>query len=224
MWDFEAFISELEVNFGPHDPVGDAEKALTEISMKDNSRIVKYNVEFWKLASRVDWNESALTARYFRGLPLRLRTEVLRDGKPTTLPKLRLKAQDADDIYWMIRDESNQEARASSSKQPQNSSKKDSNKPASGSPSRPDSSANSANNSKSSSSGSSKDKSKSFLSGKLGKNGKLTNDERERRIKEGLCLYCGKTGHVAKDCSKASATARAATADAKDSKSADAKK
>ena len=88
MWDFEAFISELEVNFGPHDPVGDAEKALTEISMKENSRIVKYNVEFWKLASRVDWNESALTARYFRGLPLRLRTEVLRDGKPTTLPKL----------------------------------------------------------------------------------------------------------------------------------------
>ena len=76
MWDFEVFLNELEVNFGPHDPVGDAEKSLTEISMKDGSRIVKYNVEFWKLVMRVDWNESALTARYFRGLPLRLRVSI----------------------------------------------------------------------------------------------------------------------------------------------------
>ena len=26
MWDFPAFINELESNFGPHDPVGDAER------------------------------------------------------------------------------------------------------------------------------------------------------------------------------------------------------
>jgi hypothetical protein len=35
------------------------------------------------------------------------------------------------------------------------------------------------------------------LSDKLGKDGKLKGDERERHIKEGLCLYCGKPGHVA---------------------------
>jgi hypothetical protein len=35
------------------------------------------------------------------------------------------------------------------------------------------------------------------ISDKLGKDGKLKGDERERRIKEGLCLYCGKPGHVA---------------------------
>jgi len=70
MWDFEAFINELGVNFGPHDPIGDAEKSLTELTMKNESCIVKYNVEFWKLVARVDCNESALTARYFSGLPL----------------------------------------------------------------------------------------------------------------------------------------------------------
>jgi hypothetical protein len=46
------------------------------------------------------------------------------------------------------------------------------------------------------------------LSDKLGKDRKLKGDEWERHIKEGLCLYCGKPGHVAADCNKA-ATAKA---------------
>ena len=70
----------------------------------------------------------------------------------------------------------------------------------------------------------SKDKTKpNPLANKLGKNGKLTGDERECHIKEGLCLYCGKSGHVAQDCPKAlAAKARAASVESKDS--ADSKK
>src|ERR1700733_5333346 len=62
MWDFKAFITELESNFSPHDPIGDAENLLTNLTMSKNSRILKYNVEFWKLAARLDWNEAALVA------------------------------------------------------------------------------------------------------------------------------------------------------------------
>jgi hypothetical protein len=29
MWNFEVFLNELEVNFGPHDPVRDAEKRVS---------------------------------------------------------------------------------------------------------------------------------------------------------------------------------------------------
>jgi hypothetical protein len=50
MWDYQAFLSELEDNFGPHDPVSDAEKSLHELSMK-TAHIVKYNVDLWELAS-----------------------------------------------------------------------------------------------------------------------------------------------------------------------------
>jgi len=32
MWDFDAFINELEVNFSPHDPVGDAEEKVSQNS------------------------------------------------------------------------------------------------------------------------------------------------------------------------------------------------
>ena len=89
MWNFPTFINELEANFGPHDPVGDAETALNELTMKENSRIIKYNVKFWNLTSKLDWNEYALCVWYYHGLLSHLCMEVLRDsGKPVHLATL----------------------------------------------------------------------------------------------------------------------------------------
>ncbi|KIJ59175.1 hypothetical protein HYDPIDRAFT_33467 [Hydnomerulius pinastri MD-312] len=48
------------------------------------------------------------------------------------------------------------------------------------------------------------------LSKKLGKDGKLTSDERKRRFDLKLCMFCGDAGHMAKDCPKS--TSRAAKA------------
>src|SRR3984885_4076910 len=225
MWDFPIFINELEANFGPHNPVGDAEKALNELSMKENSRIVKYNVEFWKLASKLDWNESALCARYFHGLLLRLCTEVLRGGKPTTLAALHLKAQDTDEIYWMMKEEANHESKAPVKKDHKSSNSNHNSKPAnndassSANPSKPNSSSNKSNMKNS------KEKPKDYT--KVGKNGKLTNEEHKCRMREGLCLYCGEKGHVAHDCPKCKAVkGRAANVASNESKSdsADSKK
>src|SRR5882672_9789694 len=42
------------------------------------------------------------------------------------------------------------------------------------------------------------------LSSKLGKDSKLTPQERQRRLDNNLCLFCGTSGHVAKDCPKSS--------------------
>ena len=67
MWDFPTFINELESNFSLHDPVSDAKEALTELTMREHSHIVKYNVDFWKLVSKLDWNESVLCTCYFCG-------------------------------------------------------------------------------------------------------------------------------------------------------------
>jgi Zinc knuckle len=72
-----------------------------------------------------------------------------------------------------------------------------------------------------------KEKPKHFSSDKVGKNGKLTTEERERRIKEDLCLYCGEKGHKAQDCPKskaAKARASALTSDEPAAGSADSKK
>jgi len=50
---------------------------------------------------------------------------------------------------------------------------------------------------------------------KLGKDGKLTSEEHKHRFDMNLCMFCGATGHKAKDCPKSgsrAAKARAATA------------
>ena len=52
----------------------------------------------------------------------------------------------------------------------------------------------------------------SDLANKLGSDGKLTLMERARRIKENLCLCCGKAGHKAEECRKANSSASKARA------------
>ena len=46
MFSWPEFIHQLKVNFGLLDPVGDAKDDLEHLKMKDNQRIVKYNIEF----------------------------------------------------------------------------------------------------------------------------------------------------------------------------------
>lgn len=109
-----------------------------------------------------------------------------------------------------------------------NSGKKDkksnsdsSNSPSNSNSNNPPNSSNSKSNSKSKSNSSSKSSDKlkpNPIADKLGKDGKLTSEERERRMKEKLCLYCGKAGHKAPECDKAAAAkARAVTVESKDS-------
>ena len=54
------------------------------------------------------------------------------------------------------------------------------------------------------------------LTRKLGKDGKLTPQERQRHMDNSLCLFCGKMGHIAKECPKSTtitAQARATIAE-----------
>ncbi|KAF8629583.1 hypothetical protein AX17_005619 [Amanita inopinata Kibby_2008] len=184
MWDFEAFILELEDNFSLHNPAGDAETALTNLSMKDSHHITKYVVEFNKLAARIDWNEPALRDCFYHGLPLRLHTEVLKGGKPLTLAAMRRKAQECDQIHWMTRDEiackpksAPRPAAKDSDTKPSTSSSTNMSKPLNTPrPSRP------GNPAPSSASSSSAPKTKPDLTNKLGKDGKLNSDERKRRM------------------------------------------
>ena len=149
----------------------------------------------------------------------------MRGGKPSTLGALRLKAQDADDIYWMQKNETSRSSGTSAKKDKPKTSYDNS---TSNSPSNTNSN-NHSNNSKSSSgsksksnSGNSKNSEKpkvNVLTDKLGKDGKLTSDEWEHQLKEKLCLYCGKPGHKALECNKsASAKGRVATIDSMESK------
>ena len=43
------------------------------------------------------------------------------------------------------------------------------------------------------------------LTGKLGKDGKLTSQEHQRHMDNSLCLFCRKMGHITKECPKLTA-------------------
>jgi len=144
----------------------------------------------------------------------------MQGGKPTQIASMHLKAQEADDIHWMQQDETQRENWNSGTSGKKDFKTSSSHSHSQSSNTRPNSTLkpHSSTNGNSASS-SSKDKTKpNLLANKLGKNGKLTGDERERRIKEGLCLYGGKSGHVAQDCPKAQAAkACAVSVESKDS-------
>ena len=60
MSDFSNFIGLLCSEFGPIDPTGKAEDLLNNFRMCDNQKILKYNVEFQRLAIKTDWDKRAL--------------------------------------------------------------------------------------------------------------------------------------------------------------------
>jgi len=87
---YSEFVLELRTNFGPHDPVGDAEHQLRRLSMTDSQHVNKYVVEFNRIACQVrGYRDSALRHLFYQGLPDRIKDEISRIGKPSALSDMR---------------------------------------------------------------------------------------------------------------------------------------
>jgi len=99
--DWDAFVEELQTNFGPYNKSGDVESELVNLRMKDSQRISEYLVRFNSLAVCCSWGESTLRHRFYDSLPSRLKDDVSHgDGKPKDLLGMRRKAQNSDACYW----------------------------------------------------------------------------------------------------------------------------
>ena len=227
------FICTLHTQFGPIDLTADMEDGIDNLKMRDNQRIMKYNVEFNRLAICTSWDDSVLCHHYYSGLAEQIKDIMGQQGKLATLKAMKALAHSIDSHHY---ERLREKSRSEKSKPDKDKSDKDKSnkKPGnqnsgnnSGNPNKPKNknNQNSSNNSgKPASSGNS-----ATLSDKLRKDGKLTPQERQRRFKNNLCMFCGRTGHTAKDCPKSSlstskAKARAAQAKEKDKESSDSKK
>jgi hypothetical protein len=200
MDNYPRFVRELERNFGPHDPVGDAEEQIFNHVMKDGHKIGKYIIDFNRYASQLEgFGEGALRALFYRGLPDRIKDEITRFGKPASLYELRDLAQDVDARHWERKSQTDR--RSKNTDTPETTAKPT--KPSF--PAKP-SPASGSKAPKDKESGG-KPAAKSDLASKLGKDGKLTKEERQRRFDNNLCMFCGKAGHVAKDCYKSGSSA-----------------
>lgn len=198
-WDgnFELFIQELQYQFGPYDKRADAEGAIESLRMKETDRIAKYIIKFSQLANQTQWDDRALFHAFYRGLPKRIKDVLVMMNYQESLIGLRQASQAVDNRYWQRVEEEKRENRINPPKPPA---------PKPSTPSSSSNSGNQASSNKSSSkpkqstSGNSAPKSK--LNVELTKEGHISTTERERRMKNNLCMYCGGGGHVAKDCRK----------------------
>jgi len=206
------FVAELQSTFGPHDPITDAEHQLEHLRMKDAHHITRYIVDFNQLASQVqDYGDGALRHLFYSGLPDHLTDEIARVGKPLTLHGLRALCQEIDTHYWEHKDEISRTTKTQPTSSPTkssnsrgNSSNSSQEKSKTGNPSSSANSGSSKATSNQSSSGSRPD-----LTNKLGKDGKLTADERKWHLENNLCMFCGGTGHFADNCPKKTKKAKA---------------
>ncbi|MBW0561713.1 hypothetical protein O181_101428 [Austropuccinia psidii MF-1] len=169
------FESQLFTLFGDPNEVRKAEAELDSLRMKEGGHVSLYIADFRSLVSRIgDWGERALIHHFRKGLPSRILDQLAsHPSRIDSLQDLMDVTLELDTRYHETQDEKshhqekNPEASKSNSSHPQ------------------------------SSSSSSQKKKKNFQKrGKphssVLKNGlKLVNSEKERRIKEGLCNYCG---------------------------------
>jgi len=210
------FVAELQSMFGPHDPIADAEHQLEHLRMKDSHRVTRYIVDFNCLASQVqDYGDGVLRRLFYSGLLDRLKDEIARVGKPLTLHGLRALCQEIDARYWEHKDEIARTTKSQSTPSPAkssdsggNSSKSGKEKSKAGNTSSPATAGSSKTTNNPSSSGSNR----LDLTNKLGKDGKLTTDERKRRLDNNLCMFCGGPGHFADNCPKKTKKAKARAA------------
>ena len=98
--DYELFIEELLINFGPYNALTDAEAELDALIMKDSHKAMRFFVGFFRLSMLCDYNDRALFQKAYSMLPKRVKDEMTHFDHPATLQELRDLVLRIDQRYW----------------------------------------------------------------------------------------------------------------------------
>ena len=173
-----------------------------------------YFIKFTQLLSHVYWGEAALLWKAYNSLAKQIKNEMVHHEKPTTISGLQKLVQAIDTRYWERKVEIACKTPATNSSG--NKSEKNDNSKSPSDKGKGSSQSKQENNN--SSSGSSQNKGKSMepkktstpdLSSNLGKDRKLTPQERQHCLDKNLCLFCSASEHRAADGNKAAAATKA---------------
>lgn len=217
---FLALVKELQDNFGLFNAEGDAEDKFSNLWMRENELVWKYNIHFNTLVAMTNWDNHALKWAYQRGLASWIKDEMACIVEPPTLTAYQVEVLWINNWYWHWEEEKkrevNQNTGSSNKASNPNQQKKGSLNPSSSAQTPPQQpkqlKLNQSSSQQLNSKGWSSNKfNKNSGSGGLGNcppqphdkhlgpNGKLKPEEFEHRKKFNLCMFCsGK--HKFEDC------------------------
>src|SRR5271169_5818472 len=193
--DWNLFTKELFLMFGNQHLQATAQNNLLNIKMKDTGKVSEYLVRFNSHAPYTGWNDTALTGHFYRGLPDRIKDMFQLIQRPQTFTSMRQHALEFDQRYWERQEElgnrpyrpSDKPRTTPNNPRPYNSPPQ--NKPSASSSSAPNSSTTAKDNSNSNS-----------RNPRSKPRGPLSEEEKQRRRNENLCLYCAGKNHKTPDC------------------------
>ena len=195
MSDWTLFTIELQRNFGLEDELGAAEEDLGKLTMADKDRASYFTARFRAIMSNLGgtWDDRNLRNQYYKKLAPRLRTQFVTAGTPvpSKLEPLIFMVDRFDRAYWADY-ELNRTINSTPAAE-RNSSSTDSAAIPAAQATRKNAPAPSAPRAA---------LSKPFPAAHLTKEGKLTPEEKQRRMDAGACFYCGEVGHLTAQCSK----------------------
>jgi Ty3 transposon capsid-like protein len=186
--DFSMFALELQNTFGDPDQVGSAERQL--FALRQVASVASYAADFRRISSTTTWNDSALNAQFYRGLKDSVKDELAKMDKPETLDAMIEISVRLDNRLHERRMERgittyvqtkpikyNIPLRSHNNQVMPFSETSTTSYPSNYTGPQP-----------------------MEIAGNVQRFKTLTPEEKSRRKKENLCLYCGKPGHVANTC------------------------
>ena len=206
MSNWTLFVAELQANFGLEDELGAAEEDMRRLTMTDKDHASYFTARFRAIVANLGgaWGDRNLRNQYYQKLAPRLHAQFVSAGSPVPgkLDALATKVDRFDRAYWadykmnkILHSYASPSEKRSQPAQttPKTTPRAPSPATLSGSTQRPVTA-------------------KPFPSPHLTKDGKLTAEEKQRRMDAGACFYCGEMGHMTAACpKKGQPRARAAT-------------
>lgn len=183
------FTKVLSENFGDTNEVAKAERQLDQLRMGNSQECITYVTRFRTLAAIIQWkDDKPLISAFRRGLPDRILDDIMRMREnPETLDDYINMSLEIDGRYWESQAFKTARNSRSPSETPSGNTKGSSAKPSANIPSATSTSRQSSERS---------------APKHLTSDFHLTKDERDKRFRNGECLYCGNRGHTLSECPK----------------------
>ena len=97
---WSTFVCILHTQFSPIDPTADAKDSIDNVKMQDDQHILKYNINFNRLAIQTSWSNNVLQHQYYSWLAKQIKDVMGQQGKSANIPEIKTLVHAIDSRHW----------------------------------------------------------------------------------------------------------------------------